>query len=49
VQILLKELPIPSPKAERLWGDNIGAKHLSSNLVSYARTKHIEVDYDFVR
>ncbi|WVZ49645.1 hypothetical protein U9M48_000985 [Paspalum notatum var. saurae] len=49
VQTLLQELQISSPPAARLWCDNMGAKYLSSNPVFHARTKHIEVDYHFVR
>ena len=49
VQTLLRELGIPSPRAARLWCDNIGAKYLSANPVFHDRTKHIEVDYHFVR
>jgi hypothetical protein len=49
VQILMHELIIPCPLAAKLWCDNIGAKYLSTNPVFHARTKHIEVDYHFVR
>jgi hypothetical protein len=49
VQILLHELKISCPPATKIWCDNIGAKYLSANPVFHAQTKHIEVDYHFVR
>lgn len=49
VQTLLKELGVKAPKSARLWCDNLGVTYLSANPVFRARTKHIEVDYHFVR
>jgi len=47
--MLFNDLGIPLFSTPRLWCDNIGALALASNPVYHARTKHIEVNYHFIR
>ncbi|GJU07669.1 gag/pol polyprotein [Tanacetum coccineum] len=49
LQALLHELGIRSSSNPILWCENLGAKYLSANLILRARTKHVEIDYHFVR
>ena len=49
VQNMLTELGIHHLPAASLWCDNLGATYLSANPVFHPRTKHIEIDYHFVR
>jgi hypothetical protein len=46
---LMKEIGFAPPSVPKLWCDNLGATYLCANPVFHARTKHIEIDYHFVR
>lgn len=46
---LLKELHIFLPKKPSIYCDNVRALSLASNHIFHARTKHLEVDYHYVR
>lgn len=49
IEALLRELKVPMTSVPVLWCDNLGATYLSANPVFHARTKHVEVDFHFVR
>ncbi|XP_060171511.1 uncharacterized mitochondrial protein AtMg00810-like [Lycium barbarum] len=46
---LLQHLGVSLASPPVLYSDNISALHLTSNPILHARTKHVELDYHFVR
>lgn len=49
LEALLQDLRLPWHGPPVLWCDNISAIYLTGNPVFHARTKHVEIDYHFVR
>ena len=47
--MLLRDFGLFLPHPPLLWCDNVSALAIATNPVFHARTKHIEVDYHFVR
>jgi len=46
---LFRELGIPLQTAPCIYVDNLSAIHMAANPIFHARTRHIEIDYHFVR
>ena len=49
IRQVLKDIGIYLSFALKLWCDNVSALAIASNPVFHARTKHVEVDFHFVR
>uniref|UniRef100_A0A2N9I200 CCHC-type domain-containing protein n=1 Tax=Fagus sylvatica TaxID=28930 RepID=A0A2N9I200_FAGSY len=49
LRVLLRDLGIFISAPPILWCDNVSALAIASNPVFHARTKHIEVDFHFIR
>ena len=49
IQSLLSDLYFSSDPITIFWCDNLGVTYLSVNPIFHARTKHVEVDYHFIR
>ncbi|CAN1322455.1 Retrovirus-related Pol polyprotein from transposon RE2 [Linum perenne] len=46
---LLQEIGFPTAAAPTVWCDDVGATYLSKNPVFHSRSKHLEIDFHFVR
>ncbi|WKA01874.1 hypothetical protein VitviT2T_020126 [Vitis vinifera] len=49
IESLLRELSITPTRPPLILYDNINATYLATNPILHARTKHVEIDYHFVR
>ena len=45
----MSDIYFSSSSITTIWWDKLGATYLSANLISYACTKHVDVDYHFVQ
>ena len=46
---LLNEVGISLSTAPIIWSDNLSATYMTANPIFHSRTKHMEIDFHFVR
>ena len=46
---IFRDVALPLTTIPTLWCDNVSAISLASNPVFHARTKHVEIDYHYIR
>lgn len=49
LRMVLKDLLVFIPQAPVIWCDSVSALALAANPVFHAQTKHIEIDFHFIR
>ncbi|CAN1339491.1 Retrovirus-related Pol polyprotein from transposon RE1, partial [Linum perenne] len=49
LQSLLHEIGFPAARPPNIWCDNLSATYLSANPVFHSRSKHLEIDFHFIR
>jgi pyruvate-formate lyase-activating enzyme len=49
IKQVLVDLKININEPMKMFCDNQAARHITSNLIFHERTKHIEVDFHFIR
>jgi len=49
VEHLLREIGCYTTSLPILWCDNLSATYLTANPIFHSRTKHMEIDFHFVR
>jgi hypothetical protein len=49
LRMLFQDIQIPLPVSPIIWCDNVSALSLAANPVYHAKTKHIKVDYHYIK
>ncbi|XP_019155017.1 PREDICTED: uncharacterized protein LOC109151872 [Ipomoea nil] len=49
IMSLLHEIHVPGISVQKLWCNNLGATYICVNPIFHACTKHVEINYHFVR